>query len=402
MRDYLAGRPKDKHGAHEYSFADLELDPVVERERFARYQRHFSVPEEPSLDERTTSTGWQAVRRPPRRARRAITEPPFPTTDADHDRGAASPRAADRVLVGVVGRAPGPAGTDVPAPERPRPAVGRPERRQHLPPRPRRTPRSRYRIVGRMHSCDDFILAIRRNFMHMEGSGTIAELSAHDLGLGPGDDFEILLGGDGDEPNRVPLPDGALSVSIREYYFDWQPREPATFTIECLDADGPPGPFTVRRPRRSGSTKRRPTCTVRSRTGTSTCSTRAPASATTSSAAATTSSAGSTRRSTRSASSTSRPTRRSSSSATSPHSRYWSFHLYNLAWWEALEYAARVTTPQPHADPHQRRRPHPGRGRARRPGGAELARHRGPPRGAAHAAVVLARRAIRRRRRPAS
>ena len=32
-------------------------------------------------------------------------------------------------------------------------------------------------------------------------------------------------------------PEGALSVSIREYYFDWQPREPATFTIECLDVD---------------------------------------------------------------------------------------------------------------------------------------------------------------------
>ena len=104
-------------------------------------------------------------------------------------------------------------------------------------------PALRYRIVGRMHSCDDFILAIRRNFMHMEGSGTIVELSAHELGLGPGDDFEILLGGDGDEPNRVPLPEGALSVSIREYYFDWQPREPATFTIECLDADEPSPPF---------------------------------------------------------------------------------------------------------------------------------------------------------------
>src|SRR5439155_15701532 len=101
-----------------------------------------------------------------------------------------------------------------------------------------------YRIVGRMHSCNDFILAIRRNFMHMEGSGTIAELSAHDLGIGPGDDFELLLGGEGDEPNRVPLPEGALSVSIREYYFDWRPREPATFTIECLDSDGPNATFT--------------------------------------------------------------------------------------------------------------------------------------------------------------
>ena len=48
MRDYLAARPKDKHGAHEYSFADLGLDPTVERERFARYQHHFSIPEEPT------------------------------------------------------------------------------------------------------------------------------------------------------------------------------------------------------------------------------------------------------------------------------------------------------------------------------------------------------------------
>jgi hypothetical protein len=46
MRDYLAGRPKDQHGAHEYSFADLRLDPGQERERFARYQRQFAVPEE--------------------------------------------------------------------------------------------------------------------------------------------------------------------------------------------------------------------------------------------------------------------------------------------------------------------------------------------------------------------
>jgi hypothetical protein len=47
MRTYLAGRPKDQHGKHEYSFADLELDPAEVREKFARYQRHFSVPEEP-------------------------------------------------------------------------------------------------------------------------------------------------------------------------------------------------------------------------------------------------------------------------------------------------------------------------------------------------------------------
>src|SRR5262249_36661939 len=40
--------------------------------------------------------------------------------------------------------------------------------------------------------------------------------------------------GEGDEPYRVPLPDGAIMCTVREYYFDWVPAEPATFTIEHL------------------------------------------------------------------------------------------------------------------------------------------------------------------------
>jgi hypothetical protein len=31
---------------HEYSFADLRLDPGAERAKFARYQARFQVPEE--------------------------------------------------------------------------------------------------------------------------------------------------------------------------------------------------------------------------------------------------------------------------------------------------------------------------------------------------------------------
>lgn len=46
MREYLTSRPKDKHGAHSYSFDDLGLDRDVERGRFARYQARFAVPEE--------------------------------------------------------------------------------------------------------------------------------------------------------------------------------------------------------------------------------------------------------------------------------------------------------------------------------------------------------------------
>ena len=38
--------PKGARGPHEYSLEALGLDPVVERERFRRYQQHFQVPDE--------------------------------------------------------------------------------------------------------------------------------------------------------------------------------------------------------------------------------------------------------------------------------------------------------------------------------------------------------------------
>jgi hypothetical protein len=46
MRDYLANKPQGKHGAHSYSFEDLELDLATERARFAAYQERFGVPSE--------------------------------------------------------------------------------------------------------------------------------------------------------------------------------------------------------------------------------------------------------------------------------------------------------------------------------------------------------------------
>ena len=51
------------------------------------------------------------------------------------------------------------------------------------------------------------------SFMHMEINGDDHRADRVRLGITPGDDFEILLGGEGDEPNRVPLPDGALSCA---------------------------------------------------------------------------------------------------------------------------------------------------------------------------------------------
>lgn len=101
-------------------------------------------------------------------------------------------------------------------------------------------PAFRYRVTGRMHGCEQFLLAVRAGFMHEPVHGTVLEVSASDLGIGPGDDFDFTVGPGGD----VELPEGAVMVSIREYYFDWRPEEPATFTIECLDAPGAAEPVT--------------------------------------------------------------------------------------------------------------------------------------------------------------
>jgi len=90
-----------------------------------------------------------------------------------------------------------------------------------------------YRVRGRMHSCEEFILAVRAGFMHEPTWGTLHEVTATELGIGEGDEFDFVVGDGGD----VALPDGAATVSIREYYYDWRPLEPATFTIECIDDD---------------------------------------------------------------------------------------------------------------------------------------------------------------------
>jgi len=97
-------------------------------------------------------------------------------------------------------------------------------------------PARRYRITGRMHSCDEFMLAIRCGFMHQPRWGTVYETSATDLGIGPGDDFELILGGE-PGPGVVPLPDGAVMATFREYYYDWAAAEPAVMVVECLDDD---------------------------------------------------------------------------------------------------------------------------------------------------------------------
>jgi hypothetical protein len=46
VRDYLAAKPKGKHGQHHYTFADVGLDEDSVRATFARYVSHYGITEE--------------------------------------------------------------------------------------------------------------------------------------------------------------------------------------------------------------------------------------------------------------------------------------------------------------------------------------------------------------------
>jgi hypothetical protein len=46
MRRYLAAKPKDRHGAHHYAFADTGLDRAKERARYREYQERYAVASE--------------------------------------------------------------------------------------------------------------------------------------------------------------------------------------------------------------------------------------------------------------------------------------------------------------------------------------------------------------------
>lgn len=95
-----------------------------------------------------------------------------------------------------------------------------------------------YRISGRMGSCEEFILQVKLGTTQSGGAGIALEVAASSLGLGPGDDIDIVLSGTEHPGTWLQLHPDATAVHLRDYYFDWQPAEPATFVIERLDVRG--------------------------------------------------------------------------------------------------------------------------------------------------------------------
>ena len=99
-----------------------------------------------------------------------------------------------------------------------------------------------YRLVGSMGTCEEFVLQMKAGTAQSGGAGIAREVSASSLGLGPGDPIELLLWRKSPHGSWVALPPDTAFVHIRDYYFDWQPGEPATFVLERVDDPGEPKP----------------------------------------------------------------------------------------------------------------------------------------------------------------
>jgi hypothetical protein len=99
-----------------------------------------------------------------------------------------------------------------------------------------------YRVSGRMGSCEEFVLQLKQGTTQSGGANIGTEVSASQLGLRPGDTFEILLGAEEQPGTWLALAQGPGFVHVRDYYFDWVAAEPATFVIERLDTQGASAP----------------------------------------------------------------------------------------------------------------------------------------------------------------
>ena len=85
-----------------------------------------------------------------------------------------------------------------------------------------------YRVSGKMGCCDEFVLQVKQGATQSGGAEIETEVFASALGIGPGEDFCIVLGGAHQPGLWLPLSPEATFVHVRDYYFGWEVAEPAT------------------------------------------------------------------------------------------------------------------------------------------------------------------------------
>ncbi|HEY3843844.1 MAG TPA: DUF1214 domain-containing protein [Acidimicrobiales bacterium] len=89
-------------------------------------------------------------------------------------------------------------------------------------------PDATYRIWGHRGS------ARFLHFQVMAGIGNIGDVVAEDLTLAPDGTFELFVSPERRDGNWLPLAEGASSLVIRQFFYDWATEQPASLQIECL------------------------------------------------------------------------------------------------------------------------------------------------------------------------
>jgi hypothetical protein len=97
-----------------------------------------------------------------------------------------------------------------------------------------------YRLHGRRNSAYDFLIEVKEGYMQLGDDRNFATLSASELRCEPDGSFEILLSAEPRAGNWIPLHPDAAYVAIRQYFYDWENEEPATFRIVELGNEGRP------------------------------------------------------------------------------------------------------------------------------------------------------------------
>jgi hypothetical protein len=96
----------------------------------------------------------------------------------------------------------------------------------------------RYRISGRRGTAHDFLIEVKEGYMQLGDDRNFATLSAHQLACEPDGSFEILASAEEQPGNWLPLHPEARYMAVRQYFYDWEHEEPASFQIAALHARG--------------------------------------------------------------------------------------------------------------------------------------------------------------------
>ncbi|CAB4724640.1 MAG: DUF1214 domain-containing protein [Actinobacteria bacterium] len=100
-----------------------------------------------------------------------------------------------------------------------------------------------YRLTGNGATTHGFVISTHEGDMHLEQYGVYAERWHDDLRREPNGDFTLTIGGPERTGNWMPLHPNTTNVTIRQYFDDWAQHIPGTFRIERVGAEGAPPPL---------------------------------------------------------------------------------------------------------------------------------------------------------------